>query len=172
MPEPRNVLVESARLARGDVKPLNELKASDFDALFIPGGFGAAKNLSDFGFKGANMTVQADVEAALKDFHGSKRPIGLCCIAPVVAAKVFGKNSGGPGVKLTLGARGENWPYNGSIDAANSFGNTMEEKQINETSIDTDNKIVSAPAYMKGDAKPHEVFDSVANMVDEVEKLL
>eukprot|EP00351_Strombidinopsis_sp_SopsisLIS2011_P006052 CAMPEP_0116870206 /NCGR_PEP_ID=MMETSP0463-20121206/75_1 /TAXON_ID=181622 /ORGANISM="Strombidinopsis sp, Strain SopsisLIS2011" /LENGTH=128 /DNA_ID=CAMNT_0004506433 /DNA_START=248 /DNA_END=634 /DNA_ORIENTATION=- len=127
MPQTRNVLVESARLARGDVKAISQLKASDFDALFVPGGFGAAKNLSDFGFKGADMQVHSDVEAVLKDFHATKRPIGLCCISPVVAAKVFGTKSGGPGLKMTLGARGDNWPYNGSIDAANSFGNTMQE---------------------------------------------
>lgn len=65
----RNVLEESARIARGDVKPLTELKAADFDALYIPGGFGAAKNLCDFGVKGAEMTVESDVEGVLKEFH-------------------------------------------------------------------------------------------------------
>lgn len=69
--ETRNILLESARIARGNVKPLTELNAADFDALFLPGGFGAAKNLSDFGVKGAEMTVQDDVAAVLKDFHAA-----------------------------------------------------------------------------------------------------
>jgi len=69
MKETRNVMTESARIARGNVKPLVELKASDYDVLFLPGGFGAAKNWCDFAVKGAEMTVQEDVEAVLKDFH-------------------------------------------------------------------------------------------------------
>ena len=86
----RNVMEESSRISRGDCKALSDLKAQDFDALLIPGGFGAAKNLCDFGFKGADMTVQADIEKVLKDFHSMNKVIGLTCIAPVIAAKVFG----------------------------------------------------------------------------------
>jgi enhancing lycopene biosynthesis protein 2 len=73
MPESRNVLVESARIARGDVKNISELKSAEFDALFVPGGFGAAKNLSDFGVNGADMQVKDDVASVLKDFHGAKK---------------------------------------------------------------------------------------------------
>jgi enhancing lycopene biosynthesis protein 2 len=64
-------MVESARIARGEVKDLALINASEFDAILLPGGFGAAKNLSSFGFKGAEMTVQSDVEKALKAFHSS-----------------------------------------------------------------------------------------------------
>ena len=128
--EERNVLVESARIARGNVKSLVDLKSGDFDALFVPGGFGAAKNLSDFGFKGGDMEVQQDVSDCLKDFHANQKYIAMCCISPVIAAKVFGKNSGGPGAKLTLGGRGADWPYNGSIDAALSFGNELVETNL------------------------------------------
>ena len=88
--ETRNVLLESARIARGNVKDLAELQAKDFDALFVPGGFGAAKNLSDFGIKGADMEVKPDVSQVLKDFHQNQKYIGLCCISPIIAAKVFG----------------------------------------------------------------------------------
>ena len=154
MNESRNVKTESARIVRGNVKDLSELKSSDFDVLFMPGGFGAAKNWSDFGVKGADMTVHDDVAAVLKDFHAAKKYIGLCCISPVVAAKVFGTQSGGPGATLTLGCRGDNWPYNGSIDAATSFGNTLVEKEINQICHDEVNRIVSGPAYMRGDASP------------------
>ena len=125
-------MVESARIARGNVKNLQELKSGDYDALFVPGGFGAAKNLSDFGFKGGEMEVQQDVTKCLKDFHANQKYIAMCCISPVIAAKVFGSKSGGPGVKLTLGGKGDDWPYNGSIDAALSFGNELVETNLSQ----------------------------------------
>jgi enhancing lycopene biosynthesis protein 2 len=73
-------------------------------------------------------------------------------------------------VTLTLGSRGEKWPYNGSIDVAKDFGNTLEEKKINEVSFDSVNNIYSTPAYMKDDAKPHEVFEGIDNMIKEIAK--
>lgn len=114
------------------------------------------------------MTVKEDVAKVMKDFHGEQKYIGLCCIAPVVAAKVFGTNSGGPGLKMTLGCRGDNWPYNGSIDAATSFGNELVEADLDAVCHDDKNRIVTAPAYMKGDALPHEIYDNVKLMVDHV----
>ena len=97
MDQSRNVLNESARIARCAVKPLSELNANDVEAVVVPGGFGAAKNLSDFGFKGAEMTVNGEVEKVLKEFHQAGKPIALCCIAPIIAAKVFGSQ----GVKVS-----------------------------------------------------------------------
>ena len=126
------------------MKDLNDLAVSDYDTLIIPGGFGAAKNLCSFGFEGADMTVQPDVEKALTDFKEADKVIGLTCIAPIIAAKVFGKK----GVKLTLGGRTDNFPYAGSIDAAASFGATMEELDVNGVCIDRTNHIVTTPAYM------------------------
>ena len=91
LPDQRNVLIESARISRGAVEKLSDLKAtSDIDAVVFPGGFGAAKNLSDFAFKGTDMTVDPEVERVLKEFNKSGKPIALCCIAPILAAKVFG----------------------------------------------------------------------------------
>ena len=91
MPDQRNVLIESARISRGAVEKLSDLKAtSDIDAVVFPGGFGAAKNLSDFAFKGTDMTVDPEVERVLKEFNKSGKPIALCCIAPILAAKVLG----------------------------------------------------------------------------------
>ena len=103
------------------------------------------------------MTVDEDVEKIMRDFKTSKKVIGLTCISPILAAKVFGKD----GVKLTLGGRGDSWPYNGSIDAASSFGAVHEEQDVDGVCTDWVNDIVTTPAYMKGDAKPHEVFDGV-----------
>ena len=85
------------------MKPLDQLNSADFDALFIPGGFGAAKNLSDFGVNGANMTVESDVKKVIEEFHQNRKYMGLCCIAPILAAKVFGREK----ARLTLGSRGD-----------------------------------------------------------------
>lgn len=81
MKETRNVLVEAARIARGDIKPLSAYKAADFDALLLPGGFGAAKNLSSLAFEGPDCTVNAEVEQALKTTHAAKNP-SVPCVLP------------------------------------------------------------------------------------------
>ena len=164
----RNVKVESSRISRGDCKDLSELKSADHDALLIPGGFGAAKNLCDFGFKGPDMTVQPDIEAVLKDFHDNNKVIGLTCIAPIVAAKVLGSK----GVRMTLGSTAENFPYAGSIEVATSFGADMKMANVHESCIDWSNKIVTTPAYMQGDAKPHEVFDGIQTFLTKVDSLV
>jgi len=165
----RSVMVESARIARGAVLPLSDLTAGSADACVIPGGFGAAKNLSDFGFKGADMSVDAEMERVIKDFHIAGKPMALCCIAPIVAAKVLGKT----GPNLTLGNCGpeDQWPYQGAINAAKSFGANLELKNIDEVCVDSRNKLVSAPAYMYN-GKFHEVQDSVTNMINALFKLL
>jgi len=161
--ESRNVLVESARISRGNIKPLAELSSSVADALVFPGGFGAAKNLSDFAVNGANMTVTADVTRVITDFHEAKKPIALCCIAPMLAAKVLGDK----GVTLTLGksdtASGK-WPYAGAIDAAKSMGANVIEKSVDEVVVDEQNKVVTSPAYMY-EGQFHEIQDSVTNMI-------
>src|SRR6056297_3076190 len=97
MPEKRNVLVEAARIARGDIKPLSEYKAGDFDAIIIPGGFGAAKNLCTFAFDGVDCTVNADVEKAVRDTVAAEKPLGVLCISPVFITKILGD------VKVTIG---------------------------------------------------------------------
>lgn len=169
MDQPRNVLLESARIARGAVKPLSELTADDADAALFPGGFGAAKNLSDFGFKGADMTVDPDVERIISSFHSAGKPLALCCIAPILAAKVLG--SSGP--TLTLGNCGseEDWPYQGAIEAAKSFGANMELKGVEEVCVDLDNKIVTTPAFMYN-GQFHQIQDGVGAMVDELLKMV
>ena len=157
---------ESARIARGDCKDLKSINVDEIDALLIPGGFGAAKNLSDFGFKGADMKVEEDVEKLMKECHAKKKVIGLTCISPILAAKVLGKE----GVKLTLGGRGENFPYAGALDVAESFGAKVVEMSIDETCTDWDHRVVTTGAYMQGDAKPHEVYDGVKDFVVNVQQ--
>lgn len=173
MQEKRNVLTESARIARGNIQDLANIDVNQYDAVLLPGGFGAAKNLSDFAFKGGDMKVNPSVEKTLKAFHKSQKVLGFVCISPIVAARVFGTKFGGPGVTLTLGKRGDAWPHNGSIDVGASFGNTMNDTvDSNGICVDQKNKIYSTPAYMKGDAKACDVYEGIEKMVAEIAKSL
>ncbi|WP_110970736.1 isoprenoid biosynthesis glyoxalase ElbB [Pseudomonas huaxiensis] len=137
MPESRNVLVESARIARGNIKDLREADANDFDALIVPGGFGSAKNLSNLLLEGANCTVHPDVLALAEAFAEAGKPVGLICISPALAAKIYG-----PGVVCTIGNDAE-------ISAAIvKMGGTHEECDVHGIVEDTARKLVSTPAYM------------------------
>jgi len=169
MDQTRNVLSESARITRGPIQPLALLTTDMADAVVFPGGFGAAKNLSDFGFKGADMSVDSEVERVITTFHEAGKPLGLCCIAPILAAKVLGDK----GVTLTLGNQGDeaDWPYQGAIEVAKGFGANMELKDVDELSIDCENKIVTSPAFMFN-GKFHEIQDGVSSMVNKVLELV
>ncbi len=138
MNEKRNVLIESARIARGKVKPLSEFNANEVDALIFPGGFGAAKNLSTFAFDGANCKVIPDVEKAIKSMVFAQKPIGALCIAPTILAKIIGDN-----VELTVGSSEK------PILAVNQMG--AKHRKVTDHStviVDSRYKIVSAPCYM------------------------
>ncbi|MBC7835702.1 MAG: isoprenoid biosynthesis glyoxalase ElbB [Phycisphaerales bacterium] len=160
--ESRNVLVESARIARGKIRPLRELRAAGFDAVVFPGGFGAAKNLSNFATAGAACEVDADTARAIKEFHAAGKPVGLCCIAPVLAARVLGTKAGGPGVSVTVGND------EGVAKAIVGMGSTHADRAVNQSHIDVRNRVVTAPAYMYGDAPVHDVFDGIGEMIDGV----
>jgi enhancing lycopene biosynthesis protein 2 len=168
--ETRNVLVESARIARGSVKALGELKVQDFDAIVVPGGFYVAKNLCNLAVKGKDMEVDPVVDKVLKDFHRAKKHIGLSCIAPVLGAKSLPD-----GVKITMGMEsGEDFPHSWAIPAAQAMGATHVpvNKPATDAVVDFDNKVVSCVAYMYS-GKPHEIYDtSVGNLIDEVVKMI
>jgi enhancing lycopene biosynthesis protein 2 len=163
-PEPaaRNVLEESARIARGKIRDLAEVRAGDLDALFFPGGFGAAKNLSDFAKSGANCKVHPDVTRLMRDVHAAKKPIGLACIAPVLAAKVFG--TAGIKTRLTVGTDP------GVAGAINSMGGEHCNTGPTDVCIDEANRIVTTPCYMN-DVGPWTVFQGAEKMVDVVLKM-
>eukprot|EP00918_Siedleckia_nematoides_P064391 GHVU01140022.1.p1 GENE.GHVU01140022.1~~GHVU01140022.1.p1 ORF type:complete len:255 (+),score=19.98 GHVU01140022.1:108-872(+) len=163
----RNVLKESARIARGKVETLANLQSSNFDAVVFPGGFGAAKNLSTFAVDGVNCKVNDDVQRVLKDFHTAKKPIGLCCIAPVLAAKVL------PKCEVTVGSdqeEGGRWPYAGTTAAITEMGAKHVNCSVTEAHVDQQNLIVTTPAYMCETAV-HEIFDGIGKMIDNVVKL-
>jgi enhancing lycopene biosynthesis protein 2 len=136
MDEKRNVLIESARIARGNAKALSEYSPKDFDALIFPGGFGAAKNLSSFAFDGANCTVNREVEEAVRETHKAGKVIGALCIAPVILAKVLGE------VVLTVGQD------EGTTAALEQMGAKTVKTNAREIAVDKSNKIVSNPCYM------------------------
>lgn len=137
MDETRNVLVESARIARGKIKDVRELHVGDFNALIIPGGFGAAKNLSDFAVSGALCSVQPDVLSAAQSFAKAGKPVGLMCIAPVLAAQIFGS-----GVHCTIGSDHE------TATALQKMSVMHEECPVDEIVVDETHRLVTTPAYM------------------------
>jgi enhancing lycopene biosynthesis protein 2 len=157
----RNVLVESARIARGKIAPLDTLDVEAYDAVIFPGGFGAAKNLCDFAQSGADCTVTPSVERVVRAFHKAGKPVGMCCIAPVIAARVLGTAAGGPGCMVTIGNDA------GTAAAIAAMGSTNVERPVTRAFTDEPNRLVTAPAYMY-DAKPHEVFEGIGAMVDGV----
>jgi len=159
----RNVREESARIARGNCKELGELNVSDFDALIFPGGFGAAKNLSNWAIEGESCTVDPQVESAIESFHSAGKPIGACCIAPVLLAKCI------PGSTLTVGSSepSPQWPYSGTAGQIQGLGCTHVDTAVDGVVVDKKNNLITSAAYMYEGA-PHEIFDSVGNMVREV----
>ncbi len=156
MSESRNVLVEAARLARGNIRDLAECQATDYDALIIPGGFGAAKNLSDFALTGADMTVQADVFKTVQAFAEAKKPVGLICIAPAMAGKLFGA-----GVRCTIGNDG------GTAEAIRMTGAEHVDCPVHDIVVDEDNKLVTTPAYMLA-GSISEAATGINRLVDKI----
>ncbi|MDF2490689.1 MAG: isoprenoid biosynthesis protein [Pseudomonas sp.] len=159
MPESRNVLVESARIARGQVKDLREADAHDFDALIVPGGFGAAKNLSNFAVEGANCSVHPDVLALAEAFAEAGKPVGLICISPALAAKIYG-----PGVVCTIGNDAD------TSAAVVKMGGTHEECDVHDIVEDIQRKLVSTPAYMLA-TSISEAAGGIYKLVDRVLEL-
>lgn len=140
--ESRNVLKEAGRIARGAIRPLAQLKAADYDLLVIPGGFGVAKNLSDFAAKGAEATVNPDFKRAVEAFHAAKKPIAAICIAPAVLAVALK----GKGITVTIG---EDKDVAAAIAAT---GNHHKDSPSDKAVVDETHRVVTCSAYMRDDA--------------------
>ncbi|WP_413402907.1 isoprenoid biosynthesis glyoxalase ElbB [Pseudoalteromonas sp. KJ71-7] len=136
MAEPRNVLVESARITRGNIKSLTELDVTQFDALIIPGGFGVAKNLSDFAINGTNAKVNDEVLSACKAFAKANKATGYMCIAPALLPFIYNKP------QITIGNDSD------TADVLTSLGAEHIECKVDDIVIDKNNKLVTTPAYM------------------------
>lgn len=155
----RNVLVESARIARGDIRNLRDVKAADIDALVFPGGFGAAKNLCTFASDGANCAVNPEVERLAGEMLAARKPIGAICIAPAMLARIVGRRDLHP--KVTIGTDP------GTAAAINQMGAQHCACAVTEMVVDERHKIVTTPAYMLGRG-PAEVFEGIRKLVSEV----
>lgn len=161
--EQRNVLVEAARIMRGNITDMANVNANDLDALIFPGGFGAAKNLSTYAFKGADAEVNPDVLRLTRDMVKAGKPLGVICIAPAMMAKILE----GIGVrsKLTIGNDAA------TADHIEAMGSTHEVCPVREYVVDRENKIVSTPAYMLAE-KIDDAWTGIAGLVNEVLGLL
>lgn len=160
MAETRNVLAEAARIARGNIKPLTEARVAEFDALVMPGGFGAAKNLSDFATKGKDCTVNADLKRLIGEFHAVGKPIGAICIAPAVLAAALG----GAKATLTIG------DDKGVAAAIEATGNIHKNCATEDAVTDEKNLVVTCPAYMR-DARLSTIAQGIKKLVSEVVRL-
>jgi enhancing lycopene biosynthesis protein 2 len=155
--EKRNVLIESARIARGDIVDLQELSADQLDALIIPGGFGAAKNLSTFALKGPQAKVHPQVQRILEEMYAAGKPIGALCIAPATVVKALSTHS----PQVTIG------DDMGTAAAIESMGGRHHICTVDQIYVDETNKIVSSPAYMLGPGIK-EVAAGIDKLVEKV----
>ncbi len=159
MDEERNVLIESARIARGQVTDLAEFSAADHDALILPGGLGAAKNLSDYAFAGTACAINPDVQKAVTDMVTAGKPVGALCIAPVILARLLDD------VLITIGQD------SASIANIESMGARHRSTLQAEVVVDTTHKIVTTPCYML-DARVDQIAAGAERLVAEVLKLI
>lgn len=160
--EKRNVLAESARIARGKIRPASEVRAAELDGIVLPGGYGAAKNLSTFAREGAACTVDPAVATLLRDVHAAGKPIAALCIAPAVVAALFGKTLH---PQLTIGDDA------GTAQALEKMGARHREAGHTDVVVDRDNRIVTTPCYMYDDASISQVATGAERAVQELLKL-
>ncbi|NCB06593.1 MAG: isoprenoid biosynthesis protein ElbB [Bacteroidia bacterium] len=159
MAETRNVLVESARIARGNIKPLSEYNANNFDAILFPGGFGVAKNLCSFAFDGVDCSVNPEVKNAIRSTVVAEKPVGALCISPVLIAKVLGD------VEVTIG------DDEGTAAAVVSMGGIHVNTSHGEIIYDPKYKLVTTPCYML-DATISQIADGAENVVEKIMELI
>ncbi len=160
--EKRSVLAESARIARGKIRDIKGVTATELDAIVFPGGFGAAKNLCDFALKGASASVNPDVSRLLKEMAAARKPIGAICIAPALVAAVLGRQFS-PTVTVGTDA--------GTAAEIDKTGATHQVCPVTEFVIDRKNKLVTTPAYMLA-TRISEVADGIDTCVKEVINLI
>lgn len=155
--EKRNVLVESARIARGNIRDVQQVKAADLDALIIPGGYGAAKNLSDFAFQGTGASVHPEVKRLVNELVAAGKPVGAICIAPATVAKALADKK----PEVTIGNDRD------TASAIEAMGATHKVCSVDMIHVDERNKVVSTPAYMLGPGIK-EVAQGIEKLVAKV----
>jgi len=153
MSETRNVLIEAARIARGNILPLAQANADELDALIVPGGFGAAKNLSTFASEGSECHVDSALQALAQRMHALGKPLGFMCIAPAMLPKIFDFP-----LRLTIGTDID------TAEAIEEMGGEHVPCPVDDIVVDEDNKIVTTPAYM--------VAQNIAEAATGIDKLV
>lgn len=156
----RHIILEAARIARGKITPIEFLKPEELDGAIMPGGLGVAKNLSNFAEKGINCEVHYQVANFLKRLHEDGKPLGFICIAPVIAARLFGHE----GIKLTIG-----WDKV-TAQAIEQTGAKHVTATARDVVVDKEHKILSTPAYMLAQ-RISEVEVGITKLVEELLKL-
>lgn len=156
MDEYRNVLVESSRIARGNIKDMAEISANDMDALIIPGGFGVAKNLCDYAMAGPDCSINPDVYRLISELKLLNKPIGAICIAPAMMAKILGELD--ESANMTIGS---DETTSQDIEA---MGSVHVECQVSEMVVDEEKNLVTTPAYMEA--------KTIKDAADGIEKLV
>jgi len=156
MEEKRNVLTEASRINRGQVSPLTEARADDFDAVIVPGGFGVAKNLSDFAVEGSECSIRPEFSELLQSFHSQKKPIGLVCIAPALIPRILNA-----GVSCTIG---HDAATAGEIDR---MGGVHISCNVDDIVIDHEHRVITTPAYMEA-SRISDAAKGIFKLVDKV----
>ena len=154
MSEKRNILVESARIARGKIQSLDKLKVEDFDSIILPGGYGAALNLCDIGIKNEAGAVLDSIKTIILQFYNASKPIGAMCIAPVILASVLKEHA----IRITLGEHNE---------LIKKLGATEQICTVQDIVIDKTNRIVTTPAFMIN-APIAEIHKGISNLVTQI----
>lgn len=156
--EARNAIIESSRISRIEVIDIKNLDEKKFDAIAFPGGYGAAKVLSNWASKGAKAEVLPEIKNTIQAFHQNSKPIAAICIAPNLVACVLGKHN----IELTIGNDPE------TIKEIEKTGARHVDCPVDDFITDRENKIITTPAYMYDNAKPHEIFNGISKLAKEL----
>jgi len=169
MNESRNMLVEAARIARGNVAEISTVTPADIDALVIPGGFGSAKNFTKWAFEGPNGNIEDAVKLLLVNMYNAGKPIVALCVSPVVVAKALE----GSKPNLTIGSEREASPYeiSGFEGGLQATGALTEQKTVREILVDKENRIISAPCYMM-EASLLDVRKNISQAIEALKEML
>lgn len=170
MNESRNMLVESARIARGAVTEISKIAPSDIDALVIPGGFGSAKNFTSWAFNGPDGKIRSDIKLLIVNLINIGKPIVALCVSPVVLAKAMEDSS--IHLNMTIGSKKSASPYSISdfMEGINATGASTTERELNEILIDSENKVITAPCYMM-EANIVEIRENIKQAIDALKDL-
>lgn len=153
----RNILLESARIARGDIRPLEDCQADDYAALILPGGYGALKNFTNFPAEDGKWQVKDDIKKVILSFHNSQKPIGAICIFPSILAILFKDKQ----IQITTGLNPESKKL---IDFTKAKVHLIDSDDL---VIDEENLIYSTPAFMN-DASLDKVFIGIQKLISEI----